>query len=113
MNPRRNDLAAWRILQAAARTGSIREAALQADLPPLKVSRILAELENELGFELLERSHRPMRPTARCRDLLEAMTPLLAGFERVWEAFSTTGALRHISFAAPIDLCRLYFSELI
>ncbi len=112
-NQRRNDLAAWRILQAVARTGSIREAALQADLPPLKVSRILAELEGELGFQLLERSRRPMRPTSRCRELLEAMTPLLSGFERVWETFSTTGGLKHISFAAPIDLCRLYFSELI
>ena len=48
----RNDLAAWRILLAAVRTGSIRETALQADLPAAKVSRIISELERELGFPL-------------------------------------------------------------
>ena len=32
----RNDLAAWRILLAAVRTGSIRETALQAALPAAK-----------------------------------------------------------------------------
>lgn len=37
----RNDLAAWRILIAAVRTGSIRATALQADLPAAKVSRIM------------------------------------------------------------------------
>ena len=44
----RNDLAAWRILLAAVRTGSIRETALQADLPAAKVSRIISELERGL-----------------------------------------------------------------
>ena len=65
----RNDLAAWRILLAAVRTGSIRATALQAALPAAKVSRIIAELERELGFELLDRSTRPMKPTPSCRDL--------------------------------------------
>lgn len=109
----RNDLAAWRILIAAVRTGSIRATALQADLPAAKVSRIIAELERELGFELLDRSTRPMKPTPSCRDLVEGMTPLLAGFDRMWEQFSKKEAMRHVSFAAPIDLCRLYFSELV
>ena len=109
----RNDLAAWRILLAAVRTGSIRATALQADLPAAKVSRIIAELERELGFELLDRSTRPMKPTPSCRDLVEGMTPLLAGFDRMWEQFSKKEAMRHVSFAAPIDLCRLYFSELV
>lgn len=109
----RNDLAAWRILLAAVRTGSIRETALQADLPAAKVSRIIAELERELGFELLDRSTRPMKPTPNCRDLVEGMTPLLAGFDRMWEQFSKKEAMRHVSFAAPIDLCRLYFSALV
>ena len=109
----RNDLAAWRILLAAVRTGSIRATALQADLPAAKVSRIIAELERELGFELLDRSTRPMKPTPSCRDLVEGMTPLLAGFDRMWEQFSKKEAMRHVSFAAPIDLCRLYFSALV
>lgn len=109
----RNDLAAWRILLAAVRTGSIRETALQADLPAAKVSRIISELERELGFELLDRSTRPMKPTPSCRDLVEGMTPLLAGFDRMWEHFSKKEAMRHVSFAAPIDLCRLYFSALV
>lgn len=109
----RNDLAAWRILIAAVRTGSIRATALQADLPAAKVSRIIAELERELGFELLDRSTRPMKPTPSCRDLVEGMTPLLAGFDRMWEQFSKKEAMRHVSFAAPIDLCRLYFSALV
>ena len=109
----RNDLAAWRILIAAVRTGSIRATALQADLPAAKVSRIISELERELGFELLDRSTRPMKPTPNCRDLVEGMTPLLAGFDRMWEHFSKKEAMRHVSFAAPIDLCRLYFSALV
>ena len=109
----RNDLAAWRILLAAVRTGSIRETALQADLPAAKVSRIISELERELGFELLDRSTRPMKPTPSCRDLVEGMTPLLAGFDRMWEHFSKKEGMRHVSFAAPIDLCRLYFSALV
>lgn len=113
MTELRNDLEAWRILLAAVRTGSIRETALQTDLPTAKVSRIIAELERELGFELLDRSTRPMKPTASCRDLVEAMTPLLAGFDRMWERFSKKETMRHISFAAPIDLCRLYFSALV
>ena len=54
-----------------------------------------------------------MKPTPSCRDLVEGMTPLLAGFDRMWEQFSKKEAMRHVSFAAPIDLCRLYFSELV
>lgn len=54
-----------------------------------------------------------MKPTPSCRDLVEGMTPLLAGFDRMWEHFSKKEAMRHVSFAAPIDLCRLYFSELV
>ena len=54
-----------------------------------------------------------MKPTPSCRDLVEGMTPLLAGFDRMWEHFSKKEAMRHVSFAAPIDLCRLYFSALV
>lgn len=113
MPERRNDLSAWRVLLAAVRTGSIREAALQSDMPAIKVSRIIGELELEIGFELLDRSTRPMKPTPKCLTLMEAMTPLLTGFDRTWEQFAHTGGLRHISFAAPIDLSRLYFSEVV
>ena len=125
----RNDLAAWHILLAAVRTGSIRATALQADLPAAKVSRIIAgpgayicnecvqlcmSILEDAGDDVEEYTVEIIRVfPASCRDLVEGMTPLLAGFDRMWEQFSKKEAMRHVSFAAPIDLCRLYFSELV
>ena len=111
--PIRDDLTAWRLFLTAARTGSLSRTAMLCDTTADKVSRTITALEAEFGFKLLDRHRRPLRPTEKGCGLIEAINPLLIGFDRAWEAFSETHGPKLIRFAAPIDLSRLFFSELL
>ena len=53
-----DNLEAWEVLVVAARTRSLSRTAIVLDLDLPKVSRLLHNLEEELGFALFDKSHR-------------------------------------------------------
>jgi len=72
-----------RAFEAAARLGSIKDAAEELHLTPSAVSRHIRTLERTLGLELFERGFRQVTPTMRgsyyARNLSEA-------FDAIWRA---------------------------
>lgn len=107
-----DNLEAWEVLVVAARTRSLSRTAIVLDLDLPKVSRLLHNLEKELGFALFDKSHRPISPTPRCAELVKSVEPLVTGFRNlgIFTRNHLTDKLT-IRFAAPIELARLFFSE--
>lgn len=107
-----DNLEAWEVLVVAARTRSLSRTAIVLDLDLPKVSRLLHNLEEELGFALFDKSHRPISPTPRCAELVKSVEPLVTGFRNlgIFTRNHLTDKLT-IRFAAPIELARLFFSE--
>lgn len=54
----KDNLLAWRALAVTVETGNITQTALLLDLDSAKVSRLIAGLEKEIGFELLVKNRR-------------------------------------------------------
>ena len=55
-----------RALLAVLEAGSLSAAAEKLDYTPSGLSRMMAALEQELGFPLLSRSHNGVQPTPAC-----------------------------------------------
>ena len=62
-----------RALLAVLEAGSLSAAAEKLDYTPSGLSRMMAALEQELGFPLLSRSHSGVQPTRACRTLLPTL----------------------------------------
>ena len=69
----KDSLEAWRVLIAAAKTGSISQTAVLCDTDPARASKLITGLEKEIGSALFDRRRRPMQPTPKCRALLAAV----------------------------------------
>lgn len=107
-----DNLQAWEALVITARTQSLSRTAIVLDMDLTKVSRLLHELEKELGFALFDKSHRPIEPTARGAELVQAVEPLVAGFRHLDVLkLARPETAQEIRFAAPIELSRLFFSQ--
>ena len=62
-----------RALLAVLEARSLSAAAEKLDYTPSGLSRMMAALEQELGFPLLSRSHSGVQPTRACRTLLPTL----------------------------------------
>lgn len=71
----------YRALVCAIDTGSLTAAAEQLQYTPSGISRMIASLEQENGFELLLRQHAGVKPTAACLQLLPRIRELLRSSE--------------------------------
>lgn len=87
-------LTALRVFQRVARRGNLSRAARDMGLSQPSVSRILAELEREIGVTLLVRSTRALTLTERGADYLLTIEPLLRALEEADHAARSTGELR-------------------
>lgn len=58
------------VFEAIARTGTVARASEITGLSPAAVSQHLKQLETALGQDLMDRSHRPLQPTAAGRQFL-------------------------------------------
>lgn len=72
-------LNALRAFEAAARLGSLLEAAAELGVTPGAVSRQVKHLEEQLGVPLFERRHRAIEPTAAGRAYAEMVGSALDG----------------------------------
>lgn len=71
------DLAKYEALLCAIDCGSISAAAEKLKYTPSGVSRMVAALEEEAGFQLLLRERSGVRPTAECERMLPAIRQLI------------------------------------
>ena len=71
------ELERYRALLCAIETGSLSAAAEKLGYTPSGVSRMMASLEDEMGFPLLLRGREGVLPTGECRQMLPAIRELL------------------------------------
>ena len=107
----KDNLLAWRALAVTVETGNITQTALLLDLDSAKVSRLLAGLEKDVGFELLVKNKRPFIPTDRCRQILPMVIPLLDGFSKLDEFCEGTSHKILIRFSAPVEMTQQFYSQ--
>ncbi len=99
----KDDLTAWKALLLTARTGKVSQTGIAMGLDASKVSRLLIGLEEELGYELLDRSTRPFLPTPRCRRLIAELEPILRDFQNLQDPSFGIRKTTRIRVAAPIE----------
>src|ERR1700678_1128968 len=87
-------LLALRAFVRTAHSGSLSRAGRELGLSQPSVSRILAQLENEVGAALLTRTTRRVTLTEAGADYLARIEPLLSGLEEADHAARGTGELR-------------------
>ena len=85
-----------RLFTRVARTGSFSRAARELDLTQSSASRIVSNLERELGVSLLTRTTRAVTLTEAGADYLARIEPILAALEEADQAARGTGELRGI-----------------
>src|SRR5271155_3145985 len=89
-------LLALRAFVRTAHSGSFSRAGRELGLSQPSVSRILAQLENEVGAALLMRTTRRVTLTEAGADYLARIEPLLSGLEEADHAVRGTGELRGV-----------------
>ena len=107
-----DNLLAWEAFHSLARTGSVTQTAIAMDVEVSRVSRWVAGLEAELGCALLDKSRRPMTPTAAGAEFLrKTLAPVSALREAAGRKAAVDRQL--FRFAAPTELGQAYFTDLL
>ena len=100
------DLKPIRVLRAVSDLKSFTMAARELDLAPASVTRIIAQLEQDLGVQLLVRTTRQVALTSAGATVLARYRPLLEGFDEV--TYDLQRAIRpdtgHLRLTAPVSL---------
>lgn len=95
-----------RVLRAVSDLKSFSLAAKELGLAPASVTRIIAQLEADLGLQLLVRTTRQVALTSSGAAVLARYRPLLEGFEQVTRELER--AIRpdsgHLRLTAPVSL---------
>ena len=76
---RSENIGVWKLVCAYAKAGSLKAASDAMELDPAAASRLISELETELGVALIDRSRKPAVPT-------EALTAILPYARRIVKA---------------------------
>jgi DNA-binding transcriptional LysR family regulator len=88
------DVSALRLYTRVARLGSFSAAARECGLSQSQASRIVADLEAELGVRLLSRTTRAVVPTEAGSEFLARIEPILAALDEAEHSVRECGELR-------------------
>lgn len=88
------DILSLRLYTRVAHLGSFSAAARESGLTQSQVSRMIAELEANLGARLLSRTTRAVVPTEAGLEFLARMEPILAALDDAENSVRETGELR-------------------
>jgi len=76
-------------------TGTVTESAQMLGISQPAVSRLISDLEAEIGFKLFTRSGRNVKPTLEARLLVDEVRRALSGLERIKEAARAIKQFQH------------------
>lgn len=95
-----------RVLRAVSDLKSFSQAAAELGLAPASVTRIVSQLEEDLGTQLLVRTTRKVALTSAGATVLARYRPLLEGFDAVTEDLrrAIRPDIGHLRLTAPISL---------
>ena len=80
-------------------TGTVTEAAVMLGISQPAVSRLISDLETEIGFKLFQRSGRVLVPTDEARLLVEEVRQAVSGMEHIKETAAAIGKFGHARLA--------------
>lgn len=107
-----SNIVAWKVFYTITKTGSLSRAAIERDLSVSKLSRLLAQLEDDLGETLIDRSRHPLRPTAFGQKVLaklKTVLPLWCEFE---DFLNAEKGLHHVvRLSTPVGIGRFYLNK--
>jgi len=93
-DPAMKDIFALKLYTRVARLGSFSAAARECGLSQSQASRIIADLESDLGVRLLSRTTRAVVPTETGSDFLARMEPILLALDDAEHSVRDGGELR-------------------
>ena len=76
-------------------TGTVTEAAAMMGISQPAVSRLISDFEEEVGFQLFQRSGRVLVPTDEARLLVEEVRQAVSGMEHIKDSAETIGKFGH------------------
>lgn len=76
-------------------TGTVTEAATMLGISQPAVSRLISDLESEIGYRLFQRSGRLLSPTEEARLLVDEIRQAISGMEHIKEAAVAIGSFGH------------------
>src|SRR6202790_1602741 len=88
------DIFALKLYPPVARVGSFSAAARECGLSQSQASRIIADLETDLGARLLSRTTRAVAPTEAGAEFLARMEPILAALDEAEHSVREGNELR-------------------
>ena len=88
------DTQKWSLLLKVLDTGSISAAAAQSNYTISGISRMIASLEQEVGFPLLVRNNRGVAPTDECELLVNDIRVLLHDEEQITQKIANINGLQ-------------------
>lgn len=106
----KNNLLAWEALYVTSKTGNVSRTAVVMDMDASKISRLITGLETELGYEVLDKSHRPFSPTVQGGQLLKMLEPLISGFREVKDFSEGMAKVSLVRVAAPPELVQDFYA---
>jgi DNA-binding transcriptional LysR family regulator len=108
-----DDIALWELFEGCVKTGSLAKAALAQNMELSAASRLMAALEHEIGFALLDRSVRPAAPTAAAQRLCPAARKIVRARRdaqtlicAIAEEQRIARTTRHVCISLPVNLNR-------
>ena len=76
-------------------TGTVTEAAAMLGISQPAVSRLISDFEEEVGFQLFQRSGRVLVPTDEARLLVEEVRQAVSGMEHIKDSAEAIGKFGH------------------
>ena len=83
------------VFKTVVATGTVTETAVILGISQPAVSRLLADLQQEIGFKLFIRSGRNLKPTPEARLLVEEVRLALTGLEQIKDAARAIKEFKH------------------
>ena len=105
-----DNLMAWRAFITTAETGAVSRAAQILGVDAPTVSHLISDLEDDLGYKLLDRSVRPFVLTDKGHYLADTVAPLEQGFREAVDYFDNDNR-SVLTIAAPTDLNQCYLHD--
>lgn len=84
--------------QTVVSTGTVTEAAVVLGISQPAVSRLISDLETEVGFQLFRRAGRVLAPTDEARLLVQEVRQAVSGMEHIKESAAAIARFGHARF---------------
>lgn len=101
----KENLKVWQLLSEINRTGNLTEAARSLDIPLSRASKLINQLEEELGYSILDRSKKPSLLTWEVKKLIPYVHRMLSNWKCIssQEFIKNTNSRKNLDFSLTVS----------